>query len=798
MRGPRIPAAFLVLAALPGPAAPQQPTPSGPTAVLQGTVRDALTGQPVRLAVVRIAAAGASALTDDGGHFRFDLAEGEWRLVIRRIGYAEASLAATARGDSTRTDVLLQPLPVALAAVTVTPAEDPARDIIARAIAHKSDVLAKVHDYRYRAYVKFVARDLAKPRDSASSIVLITETRTAAYWEHPDHYQETIVARRQSSNLDPADNLVSVGEIVNFNRNRIDLRKYSIVSPIADDALDHYDYRMLDTLVEDGRRVFRLDIAPKSETSPLFVGIIDVADSTYDVVQVDVGVNAAARFNYIRNVRYQQRLKDVGSGRWMPDEIRLSGEVHLAFSLPGYPGRLSFEHVALLGDYGFDQGGRPADVGEYRIVVGEQADRRDSTTWATRAIPLTDAERAAWARIDSAEHRPASAGVRVEQGIAGAVWLGVHPDFFHFNRVDGAYVGASREWRLAPEWVVATKLGYGFGNRVWQYRVGADVRLSETRQLWVGWSYRDETMRWRTLISNAYNPTVRALLARLDPLDYYRERGLTLSLSTKLFDFTRLDLQYNDAKQSNLPVTTDYTIVSVSRLQLPNPPIVEGHLRSFSGSLSYDSRPLLKDKGVDYRLRTITSTRITIGAEIAAPDLVPNDFSFRRYTVQVETRQRTLNLGLTTLTVAGGIATRWAPPQRYFNVDFGMQTGTFQSNGFNTLADTNYSGNRAAMLTVRHDFDRLLFVKSGLPLVRNFPFTLSLHGGAFWTDFIDHTPYPADVQLMTARKLYTELGFGLGNLTPFLSPFNLAVHFTWQLSSYRTHHFRFGLGLSRP
>ncbi len=75
---------------------------------------------------------------------------------------------------------------------------------------------------------------------------------------------------------------------------------------------------------------------------------------------------------------------------------------------------------------------------------------------------------------------------------------------------------------------------------------------------------------------------------------------------------------------------------------------------------------------------------------------------------------------------------------------------------------------------------------------------MSLHGGVFWTDFINHLPNPGDTLFTTARTPYAELGFGLGNLTPFLSPLNLAAHFTWQLSAYPTNRFRFGFGLTRP
>jgi hypothetical protein len=127
-----------------------------------------------------------------------------------------------------------------------------------------------------------------------------------------------------------------------------------------------------------------------------------------------------------------------------------------------------------------------------------------------------------------------------------------------------------------------------------------------------------------------------------------------------------------------------------------------------------------------------------------------------------------------------------------------MQALTFQGGGFNTLAGNNFAGTRAAMITVQHDFERLLFAKSGVPLLKDVPFTLSLHGGAFWTDFGGHAANPGDSLLVAAPHAYTELGFGLGNLTPFLAPLNFAAHFTWQLSSYPTSRFTFALSLMGP
>ena len=106
------------------------------------------------------------------------------------------------------------------------------------------------------------------------------------------------------------------------------------------------------------------------------------------------------------------------------------------------------------------------------------------------------------------------------------------------------------------------------------------------------------------------------------------------------------------------------------------------------------------------------------------------------------------------------------------------------------------------MIALRHDFDRLLFAKSGIPLVRDLPMTLSIHGGVFWTDFKNHPPAPGDSLRHTGSVPYSEIGFGLGNLTPFLSPFNIAAYFTWNLSPYhtgefQTNRFAFGFGFTR-
>ncbi|MEJ2237138.1 MAG: DUF5686 family protein [Gemmatimonadales bacterium] len=790
----------LVLAAAPRDIVAQEVAATSPRVTVSGIVYDTLSGKPVPFAIVRVVQTDSSTLTDRRGRYEVRLNVGNWRLEFRQIGYQLASETITITGERAELDVYMSPLAVALAPVLITDtAESRATRIIRRAIGRKNDVLSRIHDYSYDAYVKLVITDLAKNQDSVDAVFLITETETTAYWEQPDRYQEVITARRQSSNLSAEENLVSVGQIVNFNRDRIDLQKYSVVSPTADDALHHYTYYLVDSLTVNGRKAFRLAIVPNTDGAPLFAGMIDIADSTYDVLTIDVGVNEAVRFDFFGNLRYRQRLRDYGQDHWMPSEIAFSGEVRFGIPIPGIPRQLRFQHTASLSDFRFDEGNMPSTLDQFVVVVDDRADNLDSAAWNDRrATSLSLVEQRAYARIDSASNAPLTFGRRVAGVAQLAVLLATDPNFFHFNRTESAYLGAGWVFReFTPSVTLPVKLGYSFGREKWQYQFGAQFRISADRGLWVGGAYRNDVVRSPAIVSSSYNPTFIALVVKLDPLDYYHEQGFTAFVSGRITNHSRLELRYNEFDQKKIPLVTDYSIFNFKEIIRENPPIVDGRLRSLSATVMYDSRPMLRQQGRDYRFNSLTYTRVSAGVEYANPDLVPNDFAFGRYFVGVRRRQRTFNWGLTTIDAYAGVSSGHLPTQRYFNVDYG-KGAFFEEGGFSTMHETNFYGNRAAMIVVSHNFDRMLFQKSGIPLIKKIPFTLAVHTGWFWTDFVDHDRNPGDELLARAPRAYSEVGFGIGNLTPFLSPLNLAVYFSWQLSSYATEGVQFRVGVPTP
>ncbi len=103
------------------------------------------------------------------------------------------------------------------------------------------------------------------------------------------------------------------------------------------------------------------------------------------------------------------------------------------------------------------------------------------------------------------------------------------------------------------------------------------------------------------------------------------------------------------------------------------------------------------------------------------------------------------------------------------------------------MGEHNFAGNRVGLLYLDHNFGTRLFRESRLPLVKNLPLSLSIHGGLFWTEFKNQAEQPGDEYYKTARSPYREIGFGIGRL-PLM---NLKMTFTWQLSDYNTEDFSF-------
>lgn len=759
---------------------------------ISGKIYDEETNQPVSLATIIVVDHAQSILANEDGYFRINLPEGHYNLKFTHVAYYSLTKEFDVDDTEIETDIYLKPATIELPAIKVYDRNyDAAQRIIIEAIKRKDEILSALKSYDFDAYTKLVIRNTDTSKTDSTNMMLITETQVKAFWEYPDRYKEIITARKQSANIDAAGNMVSVGKILNFNSNRIDFGEQSIVSPTAKDALDHYNYYLLDTLMIDSLPVFLLEVEPKNNTTPLFQGTIQIADSSYAVVGVDLTFNAGFDNPYISSFDLKQEFQQFQNKYWMPTVIKYDGIVNIPF--PGIP-TFSFDYTAALHQFHFEPEHQDTVFNEYVLEVDNNADDYDSTQWyANQLIPLSEMEQVGYHYIDSMENNKPLYKKLLPLLPAAVYVAGYAQDFFHFNRVEGAYIGGKYSFdRLDYRLSFDLKTGYAFDADFWQHRYGFHYTFDRQTKLKFGAQYYDEVRTQNTIISKPNgNSTLISLFEKTDPYNYHREKGYSLSASIKPFHHTVFSITYHDNKQYSMTNHSDYSLFSTDTVYRENLPIPEGKLRSLSAKIQYDSSNLMKLKGKESKFRTYPYTSVTIGAEKADPSFIENDYTFTQLYAALYTERRVMGIGIGKLFVFGGKAiTGQLPPQKYFTVDYGAEILGYAMT-FKTFDKTNFSGTRVLCAYYNQDFGSMLFKKSGLPYIKDIPFSLSLNAGIFWADQKKNY-YPSAIDYFNQTdNPYSEIGFGIGRL-----PFLVKLYFTWQLSDYDTNKFNFGFDLS--
>ena len=175
-----------------------------PMPVLRGTVSDAVTGEPLIAANIRILGTSKGTITNAQGKYTLSVESGQHTLVFSYLAYQPETLRVILTGDTIR-NIALQPSPIQIPEVIVL-AEDPAIEIIRKAIAYKRKWMDRLKSYRFDAFTRQVLR-----RDTA--IASITEAYTTGFMRTGDTLREVVKQKRQTENIPVSDNLASVKQV---------------------------------------------------------------------------------------------------------------------------------------------------------------------------------------------------------------------------------------------------------------------------------------------------------------------------------------------------------------------------------------------------------------------------------------------------------------------------------------------------------------------------------------------------------------------------------------------------------
>jgi hypothetical protein len=749
---------------------------------LEGVVLDKSTGEPLAGANVRVLGTTRGTITNAQGMYKLLLDSAMQTLVFSYLAYQPETLRVTPTGTGER-DIQLVPSPIQLAEVVVL-AEDPAVEIIRKAIAHKRSWMNKLHSYSFEAFTRQVLR-----RDTA--IASITEAYTSGFMRGGDTLREIVKKKRQTENIPAAENFASVQKIVNFNEDDISLFSFSInenssgytfVGPTSPEALDNYDFRLLTTSTMSGVDIYRIRMTPRTRLKPLFQGEITIADGTYAVMGVDVKPNESFTIPFLRDVdlRYRQQFALYDSLFWMPTDIRINGGFTLSLvglSLP----RVGIDLASTIYEYRINAPIPDSIFSHPRRVVDSTAAVYDSTFWKTNEVlPLTREEQRAYRSLDSTqtlEKQFEPKGPLATLGSSSTESLLDVADV-RFNRVEGFFFGAKKTFdKISPYVSLSGGAGYGFSDNVFKYRVGAGLSPFAKKKI-IRLDGELYTRLENTPDAGFYGPLAISLMALIDKndyRDYYLAKGWSVSLTTEPLRYLSGTVRFTAEQEYSVPVVTDYSIFSRTTSYRVNPPSTEGSYRAV---------------GVDLRLGPpevpldlVARNALEVSVEHTSPRMFSSEFDFT-------TCQATLSYGFPTFfrsllfppflraRISAGKGFGTLPPQRSFSLE-SRSTGYSPFGTLKGSAVKEFGGDSYVMINLEHNFRSIPFLALDIPYFYRNGIDLILQAS-----FAQAWSGP----LSTTGGWYAETGIGISRILDLLR-----ADFTYRFKEPKRFYFTFSI-----
>ena len=699
---------------------------------VQGAVADLDTREPILAANIRIAGTSRGTITNANGEYRLKLEAGRHEMIFSSLGFQPETVIVSVAGD-TVVDAKLRPAPIQIPEVVIL-AEDPAIEIIRKAIAHKRVWMDKLQTYRFDAFTRQVLR-----RDSA--IASITESYSTGYVASGDTMREVIRQKRQTENIKLDENFASVGRIVNFNDDEISLFRssggassssYTFVGPTAPDALDNYDYKLMGTSGTGGVEIYTIRMTPKSRIKPLFNGTIIIADGTFAVMGVDIRPNETFIFPFVKNIslRYRQRFSLYDAEFWMPTDIRITGDFVIRFvglSLPA----IGIEHTSSVYDYSLNVPIPDSILGKPRRSVDSSASKFDSTFWqANEVLPLTSEERLAYKSIDSTQtleeqFKPRGPLAAISGDAAEGIFKYLDA---RFNRVEGFFFGGHVTLDELTDYAeIRLSTGYGFSDLRWKYNAGATIYpLGNTTIGLAGDAYRALDHAPDADIYGGFPLTLFALIDKNDYRDYFFTTGWRAGIEITPTKRLAASVKFLNEQQYSMEITTDYSLFAREKAFRANPPITDGLMRSLLFDFRFGEEPFVFD--------ILSRNTIGLSVEHSSPTIAASGFDFTRYEGRLQwnipTFARKLLLSPTLrVNIAAGTSSHTLPPQRYFTVD--SRIGFFAPFGVVRGSEIKeFTGDRFIAVNLEHNFRSVPFLLLDIPSFYENGIEFIIHGSA--------------------------------------------------------------------
>lgn len=380
--------------------------------IVKGLVTDDK-NNPLPYATVLIKGTTTGTTTNAAGQYQLDIPSGQHTLVCQYIGYRKTEKVVQIDATTQTVNFTLLPVNLQIKEVVVKAGgEDPAYAIIRQAIKKRAFYQQQVREYTCMSYIKGTIKMTGTPNkflgkkidkedmgvdSTGKGMVFLSESITKISFRMPDKLKLEVISDRKSG----GGFGMSFPAFISFYDNNVSavitqMGPRGYISPIAQNALSYYKYRLEGEFLEDGRMINKIRVIPGRKQEPLFSGYIFITDGDWRIHSTDLILTSEYQLELMDTLRIRQTHVPVSGEVWrIKDQV-----LHMSVNKFGFG--MGGNFVNVYADYNLHPNFPPKYFDNTFLKYDSAFDKKEAPYWdSIRPVPLEEAESRDYHQKDS-------------------------------------------------------------------------------------------------------------------------------------------------------------------------------------------------------------------------------------------------------------------------------------------------------------------------------------------------------------------------------------------------------------
>ncbi len=370
-------------------------------------------GEPLPYVNIYLEDSYTGTTSNDDGNYELAVNKtGKYTVVFQFLGYTRVTEEISISSLPHILNVTLKEETTSLDEVVIDTSEDPAYRIIRNTIAQRKANLDRISEYEADFYSrglwrvdsipeKFMGQEVGdfdgQLDSTRTGIVYLSETISKIAYRKPNDFKETIVASKVSGNDNGFSFNTAIDAEFSFYKNNLSLNA-SIVSPIANNALSYYNYKLDGVFYEGKKLINKIIVTPKRPNDRVFEGVIYIVEDDWQLYGLELATNGQAiQIPFVKQLIFKQNFSfDPKNNFW----VKRSQTIDFGFGFFGFNGDGRF--IAVYSNYNFNPEFEKRSFTNEVLSFKPEANKKDSLFWrGIRPVPLTDEELNDYIKKDS-------------------------------------------------------------------------------------------------------------------------------------------------------------------------------------------------------------------------------------------------------------------------------------------------------------------------------------------------------------------------------------------------------------